>query len=98
MTRSSGSSKAYRSNHRNGDVYCRSGIRADQLKSLAGGEIMANLMGAEVPDPQLESLTLPEPREFVARSTWTFAKTMPKTPPSTPCGKMRLTKRCSSVS
>jgi hypothetical protein len=41
---------------------------------------MANLMGADVPDPQLESLTLPELRAFVARSTWTYAKTMPKTP------------------
>jgi hypothetical protein len=41
---------------------------------------MANLMGLGVPDPQLESLTLPELRAFVARSTWTYAKTMPKTP------------------
>jgi hypothetical protein len=37
-------------------------------------------MAKRVPDPQLESLTLPQLRAFIARSTWTYAKTMPKTP------------------
>jgi hypothetical protein len=57
-----------------------SGKRADQLQSRAEGGFMANLERPRVRDPQLESLTLPELRAFLAKSTWTYAKTMPKTP------------------